>query len=100
MSWRWLDLVSHSQQQGKAAELEQEHQQLQPPHAAQAAQYQLPRMARAAAGKRRQVQASGWALHQNGTSSSLRGVAPAGGEVQSLPQPPELGAAGREVAAP
>ena len=32
MSWRWLDLVSHSQQQGKAAELEQEHQQLQPQH--------------------------------------------------------------------
>ena len=63
--------------------------------AAQAAHYQLPpmAMARAAARKRRQVQASGWALHQNGTSSSLRGVAPAGGEVQSLPQRPELGAA-------
>jgi hypothetical protein len=56
--WRWLlDLVSHSQQQGKAAELEQQHEQLQPPDAAQSAQRQLPRMARAAAaaGKRRQV---------------------------------------------
>ncbi|MFO7603973.1 MAG: hypothetical protein R6X06_09180, partial [Gammaproteobacteria bacterium] len=68
----------------------------------QAVQHQLHRLARAAAaaGKRRQVQASGWALHQNGTSSSLRGVPPPGGEVQSLPQPPELGAAGWAAPAP